>query len=222
MIAFIREIRTMNKVNLQDRTSPRVPSRPISDLDAAHAWLTEHRDCTGRIGVIGFCQGGGYALMQHDRDIAQLAGSRLAILSTPKSAGVFHLNRERKTFSYDPAKTSDNQRFIQDTVAFYQTASHAFDRMRTDADLQTIAVRVAMLLAVGLCGTLSWKLEQARRERATLVAQLDQRYKDRAGREKALGRDAKALQQLLSRLRAAAAKAAKEQAAAARKPATPP
>ncbi len=66
------------------------------------------------------------------------------------------------------------------------------------------------------------KLEQARRERATLVAQLDRRYQDRAGREKALGRDAKALQQLLARLRAAAAKAAKERAAAARKPATTP
>ena len=66
------------------------------------------------------------------------------------------------------------------------------------------------------------QLEQARRERATLVAQLDQRYQDRAGREKALGRDAKALQQLLSKLRAAAAKAAREQAAAARKPATTP
>jgi hypothetical protein len=39
----------------------------------------------------------------------------------------------------------------------------ALTGFRTDSDLQTIAVRVAMLLAVGLCGTLSWKLEQARR-----------------------------------------------------------
>ena len=66
------------------------------------------------------------------------------------------------------------------------------------------------------------QLEQARRERATLVAKLDRRYQDRAGREKALGRDAKALQQLLARLRAAAAKASKERAAAARKPGTTP
>lgn len=61
------------------------------------------------------------------------------------------------------------------------------------------------------------QLEQARRERARLVAQLDQRYQDRAGREKALGRDAKALQQLLARLRVAAAQAAAQRRSATAK-----
>ena len=60
------------------------------------------------------------------------------------------------------------------------------------------------------------ELELARRDRAGLVAQLDQKYQDRAGREQALGRDARALQDLLARLRAAAAKAAAERAAAAK------
>jgi carboxymethylenebutenolidase len=63
MIAFIREIATMNEVSVEDTTSPRVRSQPVSDLDAARAWLIERSDCTGRVGVIGFCQGGGYALM---------------------------------------------------------------------------------------------------------------------------------------------------------------
>lgn len=62
------------------------------------------------------------------------------------------------------------------------------------------------------------QLERARRERASLVVQLEQRYEDRADREKALGRDAKALQQLLAKLRAAAAKAAAQRAASKPKP----
>ena len=58
------------------------------------------------------------------------------------------------------------------------------------------------------------ELQKARSQRAGLLAGIDQQYQDRAGREKALGRDAKALQDLLARLRAAAAKAARAAARA--------
>jgi len=59
-------------------------------------------------------------------------------------------------------------------------------------------------------------LERDRRARAETVSQLDKRYRDRSAREKALGRDAKALERLLTQLRAAARKAAAAKAAAAR------
>lgn len=50
-------------------------------------------------------------------------------------------------------------------------------------------------------------LRQDRKEQAGVVAELDQRYQDKAAREKALGRDAKSLERLLANLRAAAARA---------------
>lgn len=37
--------------------------RPLGDLDVTRDWLAGRNGCTGRIGVIGFCMGGGFALM---------------------------------------------------------------------------------------------------------------------------------------------------------------
>ena len=50
-------------------------------------------------------------------------------------------------------------------------------------------------------------LQQDRKAQASLVAELDQQYRDKAAREKALGRDAQSLERLLANLRAAAARA---------------
>ncbi len=59
-------------------------------------------------------------------------------------------------------------------------------------------------------------LDRDRKLRAVTLGELEQQYRDRSAREQALGSDAKALQQVIGRLRAAAARAAAERAAAER------
>ena len=73
------------------------------------------------------------------------------------------------------------------------------------AELESLRARQQETLA---------ELQRDRGQRLALLRDLDSRYQDRQQREKALGKDAQALEQLLKNLRAAAARAAAEKRAA--------
>lgn len=40
---------------------------PYRDINACREWLTSEPDCTGKVGIVGFCMGGGFALMTANR-----------------------------------------------------------------------------------------------------------------------------------------------------------
>lgn len=114
----------------------------------------------------------------------------------------------------------------QRTLAYHRYAQR--DRARRIAELtaqiqevdalqqQIVERRTALDTARQAQRTQLAALQDARTDRAKLVEQIESKYKDRASRERALGQDAKALQELLAQLRAAAARAAREKAAADR------
>lgn len=117
----------------------------------------------------------------------------------------------------DATRMLADRRYVQNARAqrihALTTQLHALAKVEQDIATRRQALDAARAQQKAQAAT----LQKDRSQQAATVAQLDDRYKQRAEREKAIGQDAKALEQLLANLRAAAAKAEAERRAAAKR-----
>ena len=103
-----------------------------ADIRASHDWLQQRDDCTKRIGVIGFCMGGGFALMTATRGFDASAANYASVPNFPELTRAcpivasYGANDRRLRGAGDRLRSALSQLDVANDVKTYPGVAHSF------------------------------------------------------------------------------------------------
>jgi carboxymethylenebutenolidase len=128
----------------------------FADFEVVRRWLLDHEDCSGAIGVVGFCLGGGFALLLAGSGGYDAASSNYGGLTKKALAGLANscpivgsYGQLDKGLKREPKQIADTleANSIPYDVKVYADAGHSFMNDHLDSEVPKWAVIMGKLSA---------------------------------------------------------------------------
>lgn len=110
--------------------------RAITDIETARQWVRAHEDTTDAVGIIGFCMGGGFALLTCDReryDVASVNYGRVPedLTRACPVVGSFGARDRQNPGAAVKLRTRLDQASVEYDIREYAASGHAFLNAQT-------------------------------------------------------------------------------------------